>query len=929
MGIVYKVYHPALQQYFALKCLLLRESDKEKIIKRFHREIQILAKLQHPAIIQIRDSGEDSSGKPYYVMEYIEGESLEELLKKEELPLRTALSLMQQILEGLDYLHQQGMIHRDLKLANLLVSLEGVPKIVDFGLAKAQDDLASPASQKLTQTGALLGTVHYMSPEQIQGDAKKITSASDIYSMGICLYRLLTQAWPYPFHPEETLPEVFQWILDTPPKPPSHHNSKLHQDLDTLLLKALEKTPERRYPSALHFAQDLDRFLKGYPLWAKPLSYREHFFKWRQRNSQSFTLILVSIFLIFLLFSSLFFWEWYRQSQALKRKYQQVLEFQKQAQSASGEGFLERRQEFYFLLQAFNQLNEILKISPQTRTLEQMKWDLGTQLIRFTCQQKEYSFAQQMVQELQQLAFFSDTHKQNLIQEVDRHRNAQKEKHLKRFHFWMERLQKEALSPQIRQDAIFEMAQMNEIEIHDLLLGFLEQSLVYFFESPHRTPLQDEFYHTIALILGRQKNPKTAPIFMSALQKIYHHLLEREGFGVMIDHTRFMVTLAEALGNLGLKGYSEIFHTLRVQFFKSNFFWSQTRRVATKLALYDALDQKEPQDAMGYRLRGDLHFEQKRYQKALLDYEEALKREPDYFYNYINRGYTRQKMKDFKGALADYEKIIAQHPERSSGYNYRALIWKEYRHYDKALEDCNKAIELDPQSATLYLNRGITQVRLKRYENALADYNYALGIDPQDEKAYLYRGLCYYRWNRFNEALQDFNKVIFLNPRNADAYENIGNVFLSQRKFEQAIRSYDQALWRNPQQPLSYSNRGYAKAALKDINGALQDYNTALERDPAASEFPEIYQNRGYIKMRMNDLLGATEDYTMAIELNPNDPKAYFDRGAILHARQLLEAAKKDFIIVLQKTKDSKEPEFLQYRHGILSLFPELSSYLK
>ena len=279
MGIVYKGYHPGLNQTFAIKMMGGDENASETRLKRFHREIQTMAKLQHPGIIQIMASGQEEN-KHYFVMEYVDGEPLSRWLQK-EFPLRDRLILFEKILKALNYAHEQGVIHRDLKPDNLFITKEGEPKIGDFGLAK--DAFLELEDQKITQSGILLGTAHYMSPEQAAGEAKNVTVHTDIYAMGVCLYQLLTQKRP---HEAGTLSLLLKKILQEDPLPPSVHSPGIHRDLDVILLKTLEKFPEKRYSSAKDFADDIRRFLDGYPILAKPSTWKDSSLKWFQRHKQ-------------------------------------------------------------------------------------------------------------------------------------------------------------------------------------------------------------------------------------------------------------------------------------------------------------------------------------------------------------------------------------------------------------------------------------------------------------------------------------------------------------------------------------------------------------------------------------------------------------------------------------------------------------------
>jgi serine/threonine protein kinase len=300
MGIVYKAYHPGLNQMYALKVLLAKEDVSEHSLKRFHREIKTTAKLKHPGIVKIVDSGERGE-EHYFVMELVEGKTLEDWMKNKP-SIREGVLVIQKCLEALEYAHSQGVIHRDLKPQNILVTLEGEPKITDFGLAK--DFELNSQSQQITHTGAILGTPSYMSPEQASGENRLIGPCSDVYSLGVCLYELLASRCPFK---SSDFIILLEKILKEEPVPPSAYNDKIHPDLEWIVLKSLKKNPEERYASAKAFQEDLERFLEGYPISGKASYQKEVIVKWSKRNSSQIVLGVLSFLCGFLISFLLFY----------------------------------------------------------------------------------------------------------------------------------------------------------------------------------------------------------------------------------------------------------------------------------------------------------------------------------------------------------------------------------------------------------------------------------------------------------------------------------------------------------------------------------------------------------------------------------------------------------------------------------------------
>ncbi|RMG16646.1 MAG: serine/threonine-protein kinase [Planctomycetota bacterium] len=262
MGIVYRARQRSLKRIVALKVMKEGENASEKQIRRFKRETEAAAKLQHPNIVAVHEVG-CHEGFHYFTMDLIEGDPLDAIVKrKEKLPVERVLTIVQEVAHAIHYAHGKGIIHRDLKPANVLLDTDGHPKVTDFGLAKQIDH-----KSMLTRTGAVVGTPFYMPPEQARGDVD-IDQRADVYALGVILYELLTLKLP--FHGETTM-EVYHKILEEEPIPPRKHDSRIDKDVNTIVLKAMEKDLARRYQTAQELAEDIERYLQGDPIKARPL----------------------------------------------------------------------------------------------------------------------------------------------------------------------------------------------------------------------------------------------------------------------------------------------------------------------------------------------------------------------------------------------------------------------------------------------------------------------------------------------------------------------------------------------------------------------------------------------------------------------------------------------------------------------------------
>ncbi|HVP09861.1 MAG TPA: serine/threonine-protein kinase [Phycisphaerae bacterium] len=340
-GIVFKAVQLSTKRQVAVKVLLSGTLASERERRRFEREIDLVARLRHPNIVTVYDGGTTPEGHSYYAMEYIEGVRLDDYVRAEPTlrpaagrqSVKNLLNLFSRICAAVSYAHQRGVIHRDLKPGNIRIDSNGEPHILDFGLAKVVGQEEEPI--RLTVTGAFVGTLAYAAPEQVQGRLELLGTVTDVYALGVILYEMLTGHFPYPV--VGTMAEVLRNIAEVPPERPSswHQRSRTSRDysrpksashrvdgeLETIILKALAKEPDRRYPSAEQMRRDIDNYLTGRPVEAKPDSALYVLRKLALRHwyaTAVFVFLLVSI-VAFALIS----FDFYRQAQnALAEKSQ-------------------------------------------------------------------------------------------------------------------------------------------------------------------------------------------------------------------------------------------------------------------------------------------------------------------------------------------------------------------------------------------------------------------------------------------------------------------------------------------------------------------------------------------------------------------------------------------------------------------------------
>ena len=288
-GYVFKAHDTELDRIVALKVQrgLATHGEASEEKDRFLREARSAAQLEHPGIVSLYQSGENEDGVCYLVTEYVCGTTLEQRIHDDRPDAAVSARLVAEIADALHYAHTHGVIHRDVKPSNVMLDDNGRPHVMDFGLAKREFGEAT-----VTSDGRVLGTPAYMSPELARGESHHVDGRSDVYSLGVVLYELLTGERPFQGNRRMLVLQV----LEDDPRPPRRLNEGIHRDLETICLKAMSKSPGARYPSCRAFADDLRRFLRNEPIHARPIGPVERLARWTRRNPAAASIFLAVVF---------------------------------------------------------------------------------------------------------------------------------------------------------------------------------------------------------------------------------------------------------------------------------------------------------------------------------------------------------------------------------------------------------------------------------------------------------------------------------------------------------------------------------------------------------------------------------------------------------------------------------------------------------
>ena len=300
-GVVYRARQKSLKRTVALKVIGLGHWATEAHLKRFRREAEAAASLDHPNILPIYEVSEGEHGLQFFSMKFAPGGSLLDAAPALRNDPRRSAALMAKVARAVYYAHGHGILHRDLKPGNILLDDRGEPMVSDFGLAK----LIEPDSN-LTQSVVTMGSPNYMAPEQAAGHSREATTAVDVYSLGAILYELLTGRPPFQ---AESTGKTIRLVLEIDPISPVVHNPSLPPDLATICLKCLEKEPARRYASAELLAEELDRFCRGEPILARPVGWAERSWRWCRREPALAGLAAALVVVLIIGFTGVV-WKW-------------------------------------------------------------------------------------------------------------------------------------------------------------------------------------------------------------------------------------------------------------------------------------------------------------------------------------------------------------------------------------------------------------------------------------------------------------------------------------------------------------------------------------------------------------------------------------------------------------------------------------------
>jgi eukaryotic-like serine/threonine-protein kinase len=894
--------HQPLHRKVAIKVIKPGMHSKQ-VIARFEAERQALALMDHSNIAKVLDAGETDDGRPYFAMELVRGVPVTEYCDQQRLTTRARLELFASVCHAVFHAHQKGIIHRDIKPSNVLVTLlDGVPvvKVIDFGIAKA---LGHALTDKTLCTGhaQLVGTPLYMSPEQAELSGLNIDTRSDIYSLGVLLYELLTGVTPFdkqrlrevgydemrriireeePSKPStrlSTLGQVGATVSERRQSDPKRLSQLLRGELDWIVMKALEKDRNRRYETASAFAADVGRYLNDEPVAACPPSVRYRVRKFARRNKRG---LATTGLVVTLLMSAGIGTGWVMRERAERQakagtEQELALErgelFQKEGKPVEAQAALERAQ-FLAAEAPFNPERNDRLAALKDRLAEDAR------NAAFIARFEEYRLlVRSQVNVLKNEFTYA-----RFATEV--------EKALREYGI--------AIGEMPPADAAALVQNRSEPVRHNLIVA-LEECLWWGTDNdlPKRVWLLD----TLA---ASDKDPWRILVRKSALD---HDRTALEKLVQTADiEKQPPTTLLFAANTLPAKDRLVLMR--RIQRAHPADLWANhdlalallfSGRPAEAIGYFTAALALQPDNPGIYNNRGSAYRNSGEFDEAIADCRQSIKLAPLYsaaHYNlglalrekkqlresivafteairhnsrfaeaWFQRGLTRADLNEWNEAIADYSQAIALDPKIAETWNNRGLVHTQLKQWDKAIADYSQAITQDPQYALAWNNRGWVHAQLKEWDKAIADYTQAIKLDTQSVKAWNNRGIAYSELKKWDLAIADFTQGVQLDAKSADVWYYRGNAYSEVRQWDKAIADYSMAISIDNRFVLSYYNRGNTYFKLKQWDKAIADYSQAIALD---TQYAMAWNNRGiaYSELKKWDL--AIADYSQAIALD-------------------------------------------------------------
>jgi tetratricopeptide (TPR) repeat protein/serine/threonine protein kinase len=926
MGVVYLAKDTRLDREVALKIPFVWDDEDPEFLQRFNREARAAARLHHPNICPIFDVG-DHDGQPYLTMAYLDGVLLSSYIKQRQGPLepRDAIRLVRKLAKALSAAHQKGVIHRDLKPSNIMIDREIGPILMDFGLAR-REDLEETLR---TRAGHQLGTPAYMPIEQFQGKIEAVGPRSDVYSLGVILFELLTGRRPY----EGNAFEIHVKLLRTGPPSPSSFRTELDPGLDAVCLKAMAREPEDRYASMAEF----DVALVGAMQMGRSnsaSSVKDGLDPTGELDAAANALTP------------------HRTEQGSSPQ-NPILFTLPEPSIAPGDEPHSSEPEAILPERAAEPLSvdrDSVWI-PSTRPAEPLSVDRDsvwvptgpqpTGVLPAILRRFKLRHAVGLGIVVALFSFVASvsymTPGQNLPPGVSipPRRPSQSDP--------AKRIGPQAKSVAVDQDIVRSRLRQGENYLkrgqYDRALGEFDavarldpkSAAAFCNRGIARTALNDYSHAMVDFDEAIRLDPKLAPAYASRGRV---HLAYAHPDEALADYEQ-----AQKLDSTVSVPDDVILVPAYIK--RGNVFLGQ-RQWDLAIAAFDRATALSPNDprvepgrGQAYRSqkadaladRGETSGLQGRLRPAIADFSEALSLQPTHLKALNGRGLANYYVGEFDLAITDANAALSTKPDCVEALLVRAASRQEKGRVDQAIDDCGRALELQPRSLLARLVRREAHRSKGDLDKADADAEDSLSLDPQTLVELNYRSLCLATRNEVDRALGDIDKALQICPDYVVALGNRADFYRIKGDLEQAVLDAEKAIKLNPSVPRLYLIRGQIRRAKGEIAQAISDeekaqsiynasgprslsesgraHNEKGEYDRAVKVLDEAiridptyataYNNRGNAYFGKNDFASAISDFSEAIRLNPTDAVVYRNRGEAYHETATYDRAIADF----------------------------------
>jgi tetratricopeptide (TPR) repeat protein len=975
-GVVFMAEQQApVRRKVALK-VLKPGMDTKQVIARFEAERQALAIMDHPNIAQVHDGGATVSGRPYFVMELVKGVPITEFCDQNQMTPRERVELFVHVCQAVQHAHQKGIIHRDIKPSNVLVTLrDGVPlvKVIDFGIAKA---LGQQLTDKTVFTGfaQLIGTPLYMSPEQAAG-GQDIDTRSDIYSLGVLLYELLTGTTPFAKErfKEIGYEEMRRIIREEEPPRPSTRISTLGKaattvstrrksepkrlsqlcrgELDWIVMKALEKDRNRRYESASAFVADVLRYLHDEPVQACPPSAWYRLRKFTRRNRVAVAIAGLVLFFLVSLGAGV---SWVIQDKGARqaetegagqeaiertndlwaqRRWPEALEAAQRAEALSmldggSTDLRQRAQELVKNLKMIVRLEETLLVAGATRLepffdsaladslYSEAFRDYGIDVENLEVAEaaeriRGRSIRVELATALDEWACLSRIGRKH---DTARFNNLLAIARAADSDAWRNRL-RDILErcPPGKQDDKAEKPALEQLAA-----------------SADIAMLPPPTMRLLAEYLGHGGARETALALLRRAQKEHPN-----DFWINEDLALKLLALKpakrdESVGyfqaGLALRPRSPGAHlNLAIALFKQGRFADMEAECRTALGL-------DPDSALAHNSLGVALHKQGKVVEAITEWKEAIRLKPDFALPHSNLGVDLAKQGKTAEAMAEYREAIRLQPGSASAHCNLGAVWYDLRKFREAEDEYRKAIRLDLDFDVPHFNLGRLLLDQGKVAGSIKEFREAVRLNP-DADGHHMLGNALLKQGKFAEAEDEYREALHLKPAHHKAHDGLGSALMEQGKLHEAEGAFRKAAKLMDQGKLRVAEGAYGKATKLEADSANPHNNLgyALYKQ---DKFPEAeaellkalqimpkeartHSTLGKVYRKQNNFLKAEAAFRRAIALKKDDAEATHNLG-----EALFQQGKYDDAEVFYQKAIKLDPKQAFYHHnlGILLL---------